>query len=287
MFVMKLPGTISDATAPLLPGVVDPLIVGANGGILSLFDLSTVVSWPKQAAPVNNDTVKTLMPGGGDLSVVVTTGGPTFAGGGFDYTGVTGEPNVVQGAAGSLSTIAAAATDYFLVAGYFKFPARADWNVTTSAAPFFSAGDVGGGYSVEAELAYMGAGAGSGGVPTGVEAGRQTALGSVVRLNLTDPIMANHYGKIGQLAFWRNAAGHGFRVKTSFGSDKVTAVVGAETNVDFSAKRPKWGIPVPFSNSGRTGYRVYRGFIENLLTSGRDPETVLDADYARVISRFS
>lgn len=32
-------------------------------------------------------------------------------------------------------------------------------------------------------------------------------------------------------------------------------------------------------------WRYYRSFIENLTTSGRDPATVLDADYARTVAR--
>ena len=37
--------------------------------------------------------------------------------------------------------------------------------------------------------------------------------------------------------------------------------------------------------TGAVKWRYYRSFIENLTTSGRDPATVLDADYARTVAR--
>ena len=37
----------------------------------------------------------------------------------------------------------------------------------------------------------------------------------------------------------------------------------------------------------QTPFRIYRGFVENLARSGRDPETVLDEDWDRVQARIA
>lgn len=290
MFLIKIPGTITDTNAPQ-PGISDPLLIGAGGGVATLFDLAAVTSWPKQAAPVNGDTIYDLTDDthAKVLSAVVTTTAPTWAGSGFDYSavGAANRPNVVQGPAGSLTAIKALAASYFMTVGYFKLPARADWNTSGSIAPMFSTGDVSTGYSTEADMLTISQNAGSGGNPTGLVAARQTAIGTVVQTLLSDAQMTDHYGKVAQVAFWRNAAGVGFRVQSSAGSVLTTGTVGAENAADFGAKRPKWGMPLPFGGGNRNGFRVYRGWVENLAVSLRDPATVLAADWARAASRFS
>lgn len=63
---------------------------------------------------------------------------------------------------------------------------------------------------------------------------------------------------------------------------------GASTGASSTGgtKKPQIGVgPSVWKNSttqGKTGLRIYRTYIENLVTSGRDPAAVADLDYAAV-----
>lgn len=289
MLLIQVPGTISDTTLPM-PGVADPLLVGAGGGVKTLFDLAALSSWPSQVAPANGSSIIDLSGSGvGNLSMVVNGTAPTFVGGGFDFTVESAiEKNVIAPAT-ALASIWAAANQYFLVCSYVKFPARADWNVSASLTSFFCTTSVNTGYATpEADLVTI-AQVASGGVPAGLSARRQTSGGSGHDpLTMSDATMTNHYGKVAQLAYWRNAAGTGLQVTTSAGTALTSGAVGVNNTGNFSAKQPRWGRPIAFTllNSGNKS-RLYRGWIEDLSVSGRTPATVLAADWAAVSARFS
>lgn len=80
-------------------------------------------------------------------------------------------------------------------------------------------------------------------------------------------------------------------MKSTNGTEAITKAVGADNNQDFSGNTFVFGRNVGFSGGGPgvlpslSGLRLYRGFVENLARSGRDPLTVLDADYAAVTKR--
>lgn len=103
--------------------------------------------------------------------------------------------------------------------------------------------------------------------------------------------MTSHYGKVAQVSFWRNASGQVLQVTTSAGTAQGTAAVGVNNTGDFSLKQPRWGRTASFSTVNpavaANKSKLYRGFIEDLSVSGRDPATVLAADWTSVSSRFS
>ena len=105
--------------------------------------------------------------------------------------------------------------------------------------------------------------------------------------------MTPHYGLLAQIAYWRTATATVLQVRTSAGTVSATAAQGALNAADCSATTPRWGIPgsfVDFSQaSQRTArnFRLYRGGIENLALSGRDPAVVTNAGWLATQARIA
>lgn len=295
--IIKSPNV--STTPGLIKFRVDPLLSGDDGGVKFLFDFPSSIGWPSQAAPVNGTATANLATTAGlmelgDGSWNIAAGqAPTFAGGGVDFSGATLDPIALVGPAGALQSIYDAANDYFLMGCYIRLPSAADWNTVATIAPFFCCTSGGVGYTApEADLITLA----MSNTP-GITMRRQTAGATAAQINVTSS-MANFQGQVCQIGAWRNAAGIGLRLKSSLGEQSATAVVGANNAEDFSTKQPRWGVPDSF-NTLQTGSgnatshrathktRLYRGWIEDLTQSGRNPLTVLDADWARVQSRIA
>lgn len=281
--VLKIPTTSTASGLSALRR--DALLDGDNSGVRFAFDLAFPWCYAG-GAPANGALVKDTA----EISSgsVVLASGQTInaAGGGFDFSAITA-------ALSYLAVPAAAAADiysqtggnqYFLATAYVKLPAQADWDATGSIAPFFTWGTGANDYSSAATLCVMAQM--TGGVLSGR---RQTAIGAASQLSLTVPVA--DYGQVAQIAIWRNATEFAIRLKTALNTTKVTAASGAANSADFSATVGKFGIGQGFAHntiSGSTTYqkwRLYRGWVENLVRSGRDPETVLNADWSRTVSR--
>ncbi|MDP3550599.1 MAG: hypothetical protein Q8R81_09400 [Novosphingobium sp.] len=271
---------------------LDPLLDGDNGGVKFLFDFPSKVGWPGQDAPTNGDVVKNvattpgLMELGDGAMNIVSGQTPAFAGGGIDFNGSTNDPIEVVGPVGSLSSIAAADNDYFLICCYMRMPSSGDWNTSGSLAPLFCTTSGSNGWTTpEADLLTIAMQ--SAGILT---IRRQTAGATAARADIA--MSSNFYGQFCQIVAWRNAAGMGIRIKSDLAEQTGTAVVGSNNSEDFSAKQPRWGIPNSFNGlSGTAAHRathktrLYRGWIEDLSQSGRNPLTVADADWTRVQAR--
>lgn len=278
--VLKVPGI---STNPNLPNYKDPTIVD---GVKFLFDLASQLSWPSLAAPANGAAVKDIA-GGADGSVALVAGQAiTYAGGGFDFSAISLVPDVVKAPSGCLQSIHAADNDYFMVAFYAKMPLLGEWNVAASISPMFSCTDGVNGYATpEADLVTISQWYNSGKF---LNARRQTNGSTANDAISISPVL--HHGLVTQVAYWRNASGCGLRMKSSGGTTLGTGPVGSNNTGDFSSKRPRWGICDSFNNPSNHGagpwhWRLYRGWLEDLSITDRDPVTVLDADYARTIAR--
>lgn len=289
MFVLKSDRACTDTSLPILRR--DTLLEGANNGVLWVFDIASRYSYAAQAAPANGAVVKNLDETGNDGTVVVQTGdAPSFSGGGIDLSGTTKVGNYINGPSAAAASIWGSANQYFVVCGYFRLPTSADWSTTTSLEllKFAPAGvDT---YTTAAELVtvFMT-------TSKQISMRRQTSAGTAgVAISLAPN--ASDYGAVVQLAFWRDATGNFARLKSSNGTVLQSAAVGSNNTVNFAALTPKLGYPGGFggqglgvtltaANQAGVKFRVYRGFVENLVTSGRDATTVLNDDYARVIAR--
>jgi len=253
------------------------------GGVKFAFDLAFSYSWPTLAAPSSSQTVlDTAEVGNGSMNIAASQT-VTYAGGGFDFTAMTLDPCEVVGPSGCLSSIYSG-LQYFLVSGWYKFPISGDWNTNAALMAMFTATSVANGYTAEADLLTIA----QNNTPY-LTFRRQTNGGSTTdQINLSPAL---HYGNVAQVAFWRNAAGQGARIKSPGGTTNGTLAVGSANTGNFSAKQPRWGICGSFSDLtlaphlNASNMRLYRGHVEDLQISGRDPVTVLDANYAAVTAR--
>lgn len=67
---------------------------------------------------------------------------------------------------------------------------------------------------------------------------RDTNLADFLAITLA----ATDYGTFAQIAFWRNAAGQGLRLKTANNTQVTTAAVGADNAQNFSTPTGKFGM---------------------------------------------
>lgn len=276
----------------------DALLNGDNDGVRFLFDLGFPYSYPggpyatRPAAgnPAQRQAIHDVSDRANG-ALVYNAGGsaPTYAGGGFDLTGAitgTGSGSTgIQAPASALADIWNAVegvSQRFMVVGYFKLPTTANWNGSGAIMPIMSAD---GPYTSEADLVTISQ---RGGSPYQIDARRQVAANTleVAGGRLLQPGDGD-YGGLAQIAYFRNAAGSAFTMRTANGRVSTSQTVYADNTQNFSGKSMTWGYSRGFSTSasGTTGFRLYRGWLENLARSDRDPLTVLDADWARVIAR--
>ena len=259
----------------------------------SVFDAAYSYSYPTLGPPADEAVIRDIAEisanGRFELGSGKTIG---YAGGGFDFSSYTNTGGyrssyVEAPAAPSAHIWSAGAANHqvFLICLYLRLPLLADWNTGAGILPFVQFANGASGYPAESDLLTMGMN--SVNVPGSLTARRQlNGLSSINALTLF-PALAD-YGSVVQLAFWRNDAGQGFRLKSAAGKLLTSAAKGDNNTGDFSAKLMKVGILPSFwsvAPAASVKWRLYRGFIENLRTSGRDPETVLDADWARTMAR--
>lgn len=269
----------------------DPILDGDGGGVSFMFD--TAFSWCVPAtAPLNGTVIRDISEtGDGEFNL---TAGQTmaYAGGGFDFSSLTNDPAEVVGGVGSLAGIYSG-NQYFMVVGWFKLPISSDWKPDIGLTTMFETTANGAGYTVASDMVTIGQ------INSPSLNFRRQTNGSTHDVMSISPAL--HYDRVAQIAFWRNAAGQGARLRSAGGTTSAAAAVGSVNSGNFSTRRPRWGVPTAFNNlndgnptvaavhRAATNMRLYRGWVENLEVSERDPVTVLDADYAFVtgLARYS
>lgn len=271
------------------------LVVDDLAGVRFVFDTGDPYSFPSQGAPANGAIIRDLAdisaPGAFRLGAGKAIG---YVGGGLDFSTYSTaggfQPCYVEIPAAVLANIwggGAPTAQQFLVAMYLRLPTLPNWNALGIVLPFFQSGATTGGYPSEADLVSFGMGPGT--APGTLTARRQTNGGATVDAFSITP-GALDYGAIVQLAFWRTAAGQGFRLKSVNSNILLPGAVGSNNTGDFSGKLAKFGVGPAFWGSAAASsynWRLYRGLIENLLLSGRDPAAVLDADWTRFLARMT
>lgn len=264
----------------------DQLLYGASGGVLSLYDIANSYCYDSTTSPTTAKVLTNINESGNNGSLVVLSGQTlSNAGGGISFAALTDKNSYAKGNAAPLSDLwgAGSGLQYFMYCIYVKLPLLADWNTSSSAFAMLQFGADTGDYRTVADLLALTQSNGG-----GLFFRRQKAISSVDALGLT-PVTAD-YGSVVQLAFWRNADGQGARLKSANGTVLTTSAVSTANSEDFSACTQKVGSVGTFNipaagNENAAKWRYYRSFLENLTTSGRDPTTVLDADYTRTIAR--
>lgn len=282
VLILKSSVITSNTALPIIRR--DPILDGDNGGVRFMFD--TAFPWcVPAAAPVGGMAVRDMAEVANGSYRVAAAQTVTYAGGGFDFSAMTVDPSEIMGGAGCLSGIYSG-NQHFMVNGWFKFPSSGDWNTSTNLFTMFCATTAAAGYPSEADLVLIGQ------QVTGpaLTFRRQTnGAGTIDQIDLSPAL---HYGRVAQVAFWRNAGGQGARIKSAGGTTSGSRAVGVANTGNFSAKLPRWGVAESTNNlasipahQAASNMRLYRGWIEDLQVSGRDPLTVLDADFAATIAR--
>ncbi|WP_306043666.1 hypothetical protein [Mameliella sp. MMSF_3455] len=280
--------------------VRDPLLSGLDAGAMRFaFDLDfswcypggPLASRPAQTDPVREQVVYDLCErSDGAYTNADYFEAPTaaYAGGGFDF-GATDirNPWGVRGPADAWNPIHAADNAYFMVCAYFKMPTQAKWKPSGGFVHMFSSQTANGYYTQPEPLSFAQ-------IDGQIRATRQRNTVGAARDSLSLTPTSAHYDKLCQLSYWRNADGQGFRMKSADGTVSTTMPVGDENVEDYTGLAPVWGDARTAVNGAyssedalATDVRLYRGFMEDLNASGRDPETVLDADWTRVQARIA
>jgi len=287
------------AKSPIRDAMLEEVPAGA---VRFAFDLDFSWCYPggpwisrgPQLAPVRNQAVYDLCERADGYSAnasyfeAVTAG---YAGGGFDFGSTDPtelrNPYGVAGPTDAWNPIHASPNAYFMVVAYYKMPTAANWNPSNGFAQMFSSQTSNGFYSDPEPLSFAQ-------IQGNLAATRQRNAVGILRDTLTLTPTAAHFGKMCQVAYWRNADGQGFRMKSADGEVSTSLPVNAENVSDYTGLAPVWGDARTSANGPLNAdvkkalkFREYRGWLENLAASGRDPLTVLNNDWTRVQSRIA
>jgi hypothetical protein len=283
--LIKLASAFTDLSLPTYKR--DTVLLGDGGGIKFLFDLAYPYSYAG-GVPANASPIININDVGGNGGVVLTSGQSlVFAGGGFDFTAITAANNYLEIPATVAADIwgAGAGLQYFMQVLYVKLPTSSDWNIDGLISPISQFSNTA--YTTGAAELLMIDQQYTDEPSRRLGARRQT--NGTTSSNVSLSVAAGAFGSFAQIAYWRNAAGIGLRLKTVGGGVQlVTGAVGAANVTDFGALTGKVGLAGTFSPGAQATQRkwkLYRGWVENLATSGRDPATVLDADWSRTVAR--
>jgi hypothetical protein len=306
--IITAPGIPTDATRPL--PVRDQLLTGvANAGVRFFFDIAFPWCYPggdpanRPAAgnPTAGAVVRDIAEkANGLVSLGGSPTGAMYAGGGLDVTnavvGATSGPLQDTGVVAPASVLADLFAAFngnsqqFLICFYVKLPKAVDW-VNSGGIISFAADKS---YQTNPSLGTLAFTLGSGASVGGVQWRRQNQTGAGVETVGTVTAEAEDFGTVCQIIAWRNATGQGLRLRslTSGKAAKLaTLAAGVQNPQDFSANTFAVGRAAAFPGVNGSvstmfnGVRIYRGVIENLARSGRDPVAVADADFARQQAR--
>lgn len=280
-FVTKLSGICTDTTLPILRR--DRVLENDNGGIKFLYDLAFPPSYAG-GNPVYGSVISDISESSLDAVWDIVGGeSVTYSWNGFNLSALTKVGSVFEVPPSVAASIYNSVNDYFLACIYIKLPTELEWNTEAAIAPFLQFSDYN--YQTHPDLltlSFM-----TGGL---ISSRRQTSVGTAEIINVTP-----QYGEFAQISFWRDANGQGLRVRQATADVSSTLPVGSNNSADFSSLTCKVGIPVGFNGTygallkagseNAFQMKIYRGFIENLETSGRTPSELLDEDWDRTNAR--
>lgn len=267
-------GVVVNETRPLLKP--DRIMESADGGLLWAFTLSSALSFARQDTPVDEDPLIDYvgLHGAGRVNLS-GMGATSFAGGGFDFSSVTAKGNFAECPAAAVADIYNDNQSWLLCA-WVRLPSEADYHDGTAFTPFCSFTTAANGWISQADLCTFGQRY-SGGVKY-LSSRRQTAIGAVDSIDIA--VNAADYGKVAMIMAWRDVANaeRGLLYRTTEGTrSTVVSGAGVDNAADFSAQAGQFGITDAFwftdyaAHLDASNFRLYRGWLENLNTSGRNP----------------
>lgn len=268
----------------------DPIKVGDNNGIRCIYDLGFGWSYPggnptsravTPPTPIAAATVYDASLTGNNATIGINasdTGLVTYSGGGFDLTSITQRADCITIPSAVFTDIwtgIGGVSQSWLVCAYIKLPAAASLNSGTNY--WLQWGQQN---SIQTPLSMeFNSSAQIGAIRQATGAHE----GAFVTPNASD------YTTVVQVAAWRYQGGkvnlsyqgtHGSATAvgtlTTEGDTSPTSMTG-----EFGATTAGWGI----ANAARTGFRLYRLWIDNLARDTRTPSVILAQDYAATVAR--
>ena len=290
--VLRLSDACSDFTLPQIYAVNDAWFTGNPAGVLGVYDLASTLSYAG-GDPTAASAVTTILGGNSAPfvvgSVVPTPVGVSYVGGGFDFSGLpAGQAYRSIEVPASISE-SLRATSNFLCSAWIKLPASADWNTTGSLFQMLTVGD--GDAQTASKAALFGLYQLQGGILQ-----MRAFSGNAIGRALNTTLDANYYGQVAQIGVWKIGSTIYSRIKTPLIVGAVQSGVYSGQTLSLVEKSTKIGYHFGFNNnllSGAgtsrqvNGLRYYRFAAEDTSISGRDPVTVLDADWTGNFSKYS
>lgn len=283
----------------------DPILNGlADGDMRFLFDLD--FSWcypggpvstrPAQGAPTTNDQTLYDISERADANIIaVVNRTPAYSNGGFDFSAIVNQPYGIKAPSDIWETIHAGDQN-FLWCSYQTLPSEADWKPSEGNLTMFEghASSLSGTYvsNATALTVYQITPSATGNPSLYCRRQIQTGnAASNARVLFVEPT-ASHFGQMCQIAYWRTDEEEVLQLRSASETISKTLSRGANSTEDFSASGATWGVPSAFSqamsseDANGSNYRLFRGFVEDLGRSGRNPSTVLSDDWDRVQARI-
>lgn len=271
----------------------DPLLRDDNGGVVAMFDVGFNWGWPTGQAPHDGSVVPNLTEEDSeDLGFQLVAGqAVSYAGGGFDFAGLTSDPACIRGPAGMLAGIQAAQT--FLMVMWMKLPAAVDWIPSSDSACYACSATSTLSYANGPDLLTIQPA--NPGAPAIYSRRQTTAINTYAGLSIMD--LTGLHSTVCMIAAWRTASQTGLLIRG--GADIVSPITrsslaaqGALNVLDFSAQRYQWGVTDSLNNLAAIPvarpahkHRIYRGWLENLAVSERDPLALIEREWAGNVAR--
>lgn len=264
----------------------DELQWGVPDGSVRLFDIAMPYSFPAQSAPVDDSLIRDPARAGGTGLINIPAGESLgFAGGGLDFAGVDAVPTGVF-LPGGIEDIVA--EQEFLQCMYVKLPPIGEWPAAASISQMIAGDSVAlpGNPAGETQLAtIVMVTQDTSATRPRIWFRRQTALGQNFNSLFFGSTETIPLDELVQLSCWRKDGVFYGRIRSS-GLDVTKSVAAAANNTANLTGRTVCMGRTSISNAAYPSYHtLYRGFIENLAASGRDPAAVLDEDWARTVAR--
>lgn len=241
----------------------DDLLIGTTSGI-DLFDISHPYSYRSSTDAVSGQVVYNLARNQDNLVVQLPAGSTAdLLGGGIVFeTTVSGFAGVKMPADIQADLFA---NQEYLVCVYIKIPTTAEW--PTSNNRFIGDSAVANDSMVQGYFSNV----------VGQFVARRITASGGAGEQRTYIIPEEHRGKVAQISIYRTSTSWGFVINCdglSFGSSQAS---GSNSTYDWSSKSMIFG-----ATAVNNPIQVYRGFIENIHNTGRDPIAVISADWLRI-----
>jgi hypothetical protein len=288
--ITKLNESFGDTTLPQIRR--DDFLSGDNNGVLFLGDFSDAFSWRGgTSTPTNGAVLYDIAEKNDAVLALFTNDGENIAGGGLDfapdgvspYSAATGVVELPAAVSSTIWNTGGTNEHNYAITMYGKFLDASWWDSDASIEQFMGSNIA---YNTGDAWILAALQSGTNGdlsvrrdTGTSSQNSASSATGGRFKDNVSNAITQLVVHTYGDTLSWR------YKTATTTVSGGGAAL--QTITHDYSSSKLQFGHSTAFGGDPRPLKRLYRMAVEDLTTSGRDPIAVADADWNRVISRFS